>query len=175
MPKFSITPDDTPTPTPPRDLDKRTNITIGDTVFEVEADDLEPLELLGQGAYGIVEKMRHRLTGTIMAVKVCWDASLEEHSLISLLKRIPVTVNTDSQKRLLTDLDVSMRTVSCPYTVTFYGALFREGDVWICMECMDASLEKFYSRAFRNDKIINEDVLGKIAFCVRNLLVKMSI
>lgn len=149
LPKFSITPDDTPTPTPPRDLDKRTNITIGDTVFEVEADDLEPLELLGQGAYGIVEKMRHRLTGTIMAVK-----------------RIPVTVNTDSQKRLLTDLDVSMRTVSCPYTVTFYGALFREGDVWICMECMDASLEKFYSRAFRNDKIINEDVLGKIAFCV---------
>lgn len=54
----------------PRDLDKRTNITIGDKVFEVEADDLETLGLLGQGAYGIVEKMRHRLTGTIMAVKV---------------------------------------------------------------------------------------------------------
>lgn len=63
-----------------------------------------------------------------------------------------------------------MRTVDCPYTVTFYGALFREGDVWICMECMDASLEKFYSRAFRNEKIINEDVLGKIAFCVSSPL-----
>lgn len=39
-------------------------------MFEVEADDLETLGLLGQGAYGIVEKMKHKNTGTIMAVKV---------------------------------------------------------------------------------------------------------
>ena len=70
LPKFSIVTDTTPAVTAPRDLDKRTTITIGDKVFEVEADDLEPLGLLGQGAYGIVEKMKHRITGTIMAVKV---------------------------------------------------------------------------------------------------------
>lgn len=70
LPKFSIVAESSPPVSAPRDLDKRTNITIGDKVFEVEADDLEPLGLLGQGAYGIVEKMRHRLTGTIMAVKV---------------------------------------------------------------------------------------------------------
>lgn len=70
LPKFSIVADTTPPVTPPRDLDKRTNITIGDRVFEVEADDLETLGLLGQGAYGIVEKMKHKNTGTIMAVKV---------------------------------------------------------------------------------------------------------
>jgi mitogen-activated protein kinase kinase 3 len=69
-PKFNITETSPPVPTAPRDLDKRTNITIGDKVFEVEADDLETLGLLGQGAYGIVEKMRHCVTGTIMAVKV---------------------------------------------------------------------------------------------------------
>jgi hypothetical protein len=33
------------------------------------------------------------------------------------------------QKRLLMDLDISMRSGSCPYTVTFYGALFREVSV----------------------------------------------
>ena len=67
--KLSFTAEASPPVTAPRDLDKRTNITIGDKVFEVEADDLEPLGLLGQGAYGIVEKMRHCITGTIMAVK----------------------------------------------------------------------------------------------------------
>ena len=30
--------------------------------------------------------------------------------------------------------------------VTFYGALFRQGDVWICMEVMDASLDQFYKK-----------------------------
>ena len=82
------------------------------------------------------------------------------------MQRIPVTVNTQEQKRLLTDLDVSMRTADCPYTVTFYGALFREGDVWICMECMDTSLDKFYTKAYTHGKPLTEDVLGKISFAV---------
>lgn len=36
----------------------------------MEADDLEKISDLGRGAYGIVEKMRHVPSGTIMAVKV---------------------------------------------------------------------------------------------------------
>lgn len=44
----------------------------------------------------------------------------------SHLQRIRATVNSQEQKRLLMDLDVNMRTVDCFYTVTFYGALFRE-------------------------------------------------
>ena len=42
------------------------------------------------------------------------------------MQRIRATVNTLEQKRLLMDLDISMRTVDCFFTVTFYGALFRE-------------------------------------------------
>lgn len=56
--------------TPPRNLDKRTTITIDEKTFVVEADDLETLCILGRGAYGIVDKMRHKQSGTIMAVKV---------------------------------------------------------------------------------------------------------
>ncbi|NWY46938.1 MP2K6 kinase, partial [Sylvia atricapilla] len=81
--------------------------------FEVKADDLEPISELGRGAYGVVEKMRHMPSGQIMAVK-----------------RIRATVNSQEQKRLLMDLDISMRTVDCPFTVTFYGALFRELGMW---------------------------------------------
>ena len=62
-----------------------------------------------------------------------------------------------------------MRTADCPNTVTFYGALFREGDVWICMECMGTSLDKFYTKAYHYSKPLNEDVLGKIAFTVIEL------
>ena len=66
--------------TPPRNLDKRATITIDDRTFEVEADDLEKIADLGRGAYGVVEKMRHIKTNTVMAVK-----------------RITATVNTQEQ------------------------------------------------------------------------------
>jgi hypothetical protein len=65
------------------------------------------------------------------------------------------------------DLDISMRSSDCPYTVQFYGALFREGDVWICMEVMDTSLDKFYTKAYTCSCSIPEDILGKISFAVR--------
>uniref|UniRef100_A0A6Q2YSY9 mitogen-activated protein kinase kinase n=1 Tax=Esox lucius TaxID=8010 RepID=A0A6Q2YSY9_ESOLU len=117
--------------------------------FVVKADDLEQIGELGRGAYGVVDKMRHVPSGVIMAVK-----------------RIRATVNTQEQKRLLMDLDISMRTVDCFFTVTFYGALFREGDVWICMELMDTSLDKFYKQVIEKGMTIPEDILGKITVAI---------
>ncbi|KAJ8916095.1 hypothetical protein NQ315_004461 [Exocentrus adspersus] len=151
--KLQVSDDVVPPVVPPANLDTRTTITIGDKTFDVEADDLEKLCDLGRGAYGIVEKMRHIPSGTIMAVK-----------------RITATVNTQEQKRLLMDLDISMRSSDCLYTVQFYGALFREGDVWICMEVMDTSLDKFYVKAYKHGRKIPEDMLGKIALAVVSAL-----
>ncbi|XP_075880460.1 dual specificity mitogen-activated protein kinase kinase 6-like [Nelusetta ayraudi] len=139
----------TPAATPPRDLDSKACVKIGDQNFVVLADDLEQIEELGRGAYGVVDKMRHVPSGVIMAVK-----------------RIRATVNTLEQKRLLMDLDICMRTVDCFYTVTFYGALFREGDVWICMELMDTSLDKFYKKVIEKGKTIQENILGKITVAI---------
>lgn len=68
------------------------------------------------------------------------------------------------------DLDISMRASDCPYTVQFYGALFREGDVWICMEVMDTSMDKFYHKVFQNGRKMPEPILGKIAVAVVNAL-----
>ncbi|KAK3559992.1 hypothetical protein QTP86_033683, partial [Hemibagrus guttatus] len=81
-------------------------------------------------------------------------------------KRIRATVNSQEQKRLLMDLDISMRTVDCFFTVTFYGALFREGDVWICMELMDTSLDKFYKQVQEKGMTIPEEILGKTAVSI---------
>ncbi|KAK6328415.1 hypothetical protein J4Q44_G00003930 [Coregonus suidteri] len=138
-----------PAAAPPRDLDSKACVTIGEKNFVMKADDLEQIDELGRGAYGVVDKMRHMPSGLIMAVK-----------------RIRATVNTQEQKRLLMDLDISMRTVDCFYTVTFYGALFREGDVWICMELMDTSLDKFYKQVIDKGMTIPEDILGKMAVSV---------
>lgn len=136
---------------PPRNLDKSTMITIGDRTVAVEADDLEVVSELGRGAYGVVEKRFHRQSGTTMAVK-----------------RIPATDNSIEQKRVLMDLDISMRSANCLFTVQFYGALFREGDVWICMEVMDTSLDKLYPAVFRERKTgIPENILAKITYAVR--------
>lgn len=85
-------------------------------------------------------------------------------------QRITATFNSLEQKRLLMDLDISMRASACPYTVHFYGALFREGDVWICMEVMDMSLDKFYTKVYNNKRTIPENILGKIAFSVVSAL-----
>lgn len=41
----------------------------------VEADDLEQIEELGRGAYGVVDKMKHVPSGVIMAVKVDTEAA----------------------------------------------------------------------------------------------------
>ena len=68
------------------------------------------------------------------------------------------------------DLDISMRSSDCHFTVHFYGAMFREGDVWICMEVMETSVDKFYSRVFKNNRDMPEWVLGKIAFSVVSAL-----
>ena len=62
---------------PPREgLDSKATIRIDDREFEVEANDLEFISVLGRGAYGVVEKYKHRITNTILAVKVCELCSL---------------------------------------------------------------------------------------------------
>lgn len=41
-----------------------------------------------------------------------------------------------------------------------------QGDVWICMELMDTSLDKFYKQVIEKGSSIPEDILGKIAVSV---------
>lgn len=153
LPPIAIDREPEPAIVPPRNLDVRATIQIGEQTFDIDADSLEKISDLGRGAYGIVEKMRHRQTGTVLAVK-----------------RIPMTGNFREQQRLVMDLDISMRSSDCPYTVHFYGAMYREGDVWICMEVMNTSLDKFYPKVFKHDLSMEESVLGKIAMSVVSAL-----
>ncbi|XP_066950223.1 dual specificity mitogen-activated protein kinase kinase 4 isoform X12 [Macrobrachium rosenbergii] len=114
--------------------------------IEFTADDLRDLGEIGRGGFGTVNKMVHRKSNTIMAVK-----------------RIRSTVDEKEQKQLLMDLEVVMRSNDCPCIVQFYGAIFKEGDCWICMELMDTSLDKFYKFIYeRLNERLPENILGKI-------------
>ncbi|XP_022084828.1 dual specificity mitogen-activated protein kinase kinase 2-like [Acanthaster planci] len=114
--------------------------------YDFTSDDLEDRGEIGRGAFGSVSKMWHSRSNTLMAVK-----------------RIRSTVDEKEQKQLLMDLDVVKRSNHCPCIIKFYGALFKEGDCWICMELMDTSLDKFYRFVCEHLKSrIPEPILGKI-------------
>jgi len=69
---------------------------------------------------------------------------------------------------MLNELDIVMRENTCPHIVQFYGALFKEGDCWICMQLMDTSLDRFYKFVYHKlDQSIPESVLAYITLAVR--------
>ncbi|XP_031632322.1 dual specificity mitogen-activated protein kinase kinase 4 [Contarinia nasturtii] len=120
--------------------------TPGEPTLDFTSDDLIDHGEIGRGAYGAVNKMIFHRTNTTMAVK-----------------RIRSTVDEKEQKQLLMDLEVVMKSNDCNYIVQFYGALFKEGDCWICMELMDISLDKFYKFICeRENERIPESILAKI-------------
>ncbi|EDO48408.1 predicted protein [Nematostella vectensis] len=119
-------------------------------MYEYSSSDLVDCGEIGRGAYGTVNKMLHPNSNTFMAVK-----------------RIRSTVDQKDQKQLLMDLDVVMRSSNCPFIVRFYGALFTEGDAWICMELMEISFDKCYKLVYGSiEQIIPEEILSKVAYAV---------
>lgn len=116
--------------------------------YDFTSEDMIDEGEIGRGAFGAVNRMKFTHTGTVMAVK-----------------RIRSTVDEKEQKQLLMDLEVVMKSNDCNTIVTFYGALFKEGDCWICMELMDTSLDKFYKFICEKQQSpIPEPILAQITF-----------
>ena len=138
---------------PPHDLDSTGTLKLeGGLTIEVNANELIEVKSLGRGTYGAVYEMYHRASSTTMAVK-----------------KIRCTMDSEDEKRLLMDLDITRRATKsgCEFTVLFYGALFQEGDVWICMEKMNHSLDVLYKEMKgKLDKVMPELVLGRVAYRV---------
>ena len=140
-------------PETPGNLDKVTTITFGSDILEINPDNLDIVCHLGKGAYGVVERVKHIPSGHEMAMK-------------------RITAINQEQRKQLMDMDVLNKGAGCPNIVKFYGALIFEGDLWIFMEIMDASLDKFYKMIYpkkgevvaaEDTRFIPENVLGFIA------------
>lgn len=96
--------------------------------FRISMDDLEILEELGHGNYGVVSKVLHRPTGIIMA-----------------MKEVRLELDDSKFRQILMELEV-LHSCNSDFIVEFYGAFFVEGAVYMCMEFMKGgSLDKVYS------------------------------
>lgn len=87
---------------------------ISGSSYDFTSEDLQDLGEIGRGGFGTVNKMVHRKSGMVLAVK-----------------RIRSTVDEKEQKQLLMDLDVIMKSNENKYIVQFYGALFKEVHAFI--------------------------------------------
>lgn len=128
----------------------------GETI-QCHVNELIQKQVIGHGAFGMVFEMLHKPSLKVMAVK----------------KLKLITSDADKQKSICRDLDIS-KLANSQYTVRFYGALLHEGDVWICMEIMDLSLERFYLQAKELGQTIPEEFLSKVTFSVLSGLIYLK-
>lgn len=114
--------------------------------FRISLEDMEFLEELGHGNYGVVLKVLHKPTGVLMAMKEV-RLELDETKFTQILMELEILHKCDS-----------------PYIVDFYGAFFVEGAVYMCMEYMDGgSLDKVYRQ---DEGVKNEACLAYISECI---------
>ncbi|CED83208.1 kinase-like protein [Phaffia rhodozyma] len=108
--------------------------------YKINMSELTLQDELGKGQYGTVQKVFHKPTKVVMA-----------------MKEIHLELDDSKLKGILMELDILHRAVA-PEIVEFYGAFFIESCVYYCMEYMDAgSLDRVYE-----DGVSEEDVLARI-------------
>ncbi|KAI8097689.1 kinase-like domain-containing protein [Halteromyces radiatus] len=111
--------------------------------FNIRMDDLVLEKELGHGQYGTVQRVYHKRTKVVMA-----------------MKEIRLELDETKLQQILMELDILHKSTS-DYIVEFYGAFFIETCVYYCMEYMDAgSLDRLYGDG------IPENILAKIAICM---------
>nr|XP_061831262.1 dual specificity mitogen-activated protein kinase kinase 5-like isoform X3 [Nerophis lumbriciformis] len=108
---------------------------------QINAQDIQYQEQLGQGNGGTVYKAYHLLGKRVLAVKV-----------------IPLDITVELQKQIMSELEILYKCDS-PYIITFFSAFFVENRISICTEYMDGGSLDVYKR-------IPEHVLGRIAVAV---------
>lgn len=80
-------------------LDRSTQIKVGEQVIEIDPDNVTVIKELGHGAYGIVELIQHEPSGVKLAVKKIRASNLQDES------------------RLLRDMEVLVKSRGCPTIV----------------------------------------------------------
>jgi mitogen-activated protein kinase kinase len=149
------------------------------TSFSISLDEVDSMEELGKGNYGTVYKVRHTrpkmrkpgqgLRGTMSsrhsATSISSIASDDSTAsapaatgtgIVMAMKEIRLELDDAKFAAIIMELDILHRCIS-PFIVSFYGAFFQEGSVYICLEFMDGgSVDKLYGDG------IPEAVLKKI-------------
>jgi mitogen-activated protein kinase kinase len=146
--------------------------------FSISLDEVDTLDELGKGNYGTVFKVRHArpkmrrpglgLRGNMQRLSSSSVTSTSPDDyipsavaggttgLIMAMKEIRLELDDAKFAAIIMELDILHRCIS-PFIISFYGAFFQEGSVYICMENMDGgSIDKLYGDG------VPEGVLRKI-------------
>ena len=94
----------------------------GASSSEIQHTDLQVLHNIGHGSSGVVQKVLHVPSDSVLALKV-----------------IPVEADEAKRRQILLELKTLHESMH-PSIVSFYGAFYREGAVHVALEYMDASL-----------------------------------
>ncbi|KAJ9098615.1 hypothetical protein QFC21_004262 [Naganishia friedmannii] len=107
--------------------------------YKINKDEMDLQEELGKGNYGSVQKVYHKPTKVVMA-----------------MKEIRLELDESKLNGIIMELDILHRAVA-PEIVEFYGAFTIESCVYYCMEYMDAgSLDRMHGDG------VPEDVLARM-------------
>lgn len=150
------------------------------SVFRISLDEIEKLDELGKGNYGIVYKVKHMkprvprfgpglsglkstsLQGLPTGAQDQEDSDTSTKSssgMVMAMKEIRLELDEAKLTTILKEL-VILHECASPYIIEFYGAFFQESAVYMCLEYMDGgSIDKLYSGG------IPENVLRKITYC----------
>ncbi|KAJ8038852.1 Dual specificity mitogen-activated protein kinase kinase 7 [Holothuria leucospilota] len=123
-------------------------LTKNGKVYKLTVDSLQYIKELGTGSCGHVVKMKHKESQEIVAVK-----------------QMRRSGNREENKRILMDLDIVLKSHSCPYIVQCMGAIVTPSEVWICMEQMSTCLDKLIKRL---NEPIPEQIIGKMVVSIVN-------
>lgn len=90
------------------------------SLSRLELKDLKKISTLGRGSSGVVQKMLHVPTGTMLAVKII-QLDIKETAIC---------------KQIILELKTLHRT-QCDYVVSFYDAFYEEGAIYVALELMN--------------------------------------
>ncbi|XP_071821901.1 dual specificity mitogen-activated protein kinase kinase 7-like isoform X2 [Apostichopus japonicus] len=123
-------------------------LTKNGKVYKITVDSLDFVKELGTGSCGHVVEMKHKESNEIVAVK-----------------QMRRSGNREENKRILMDLDIVLKSHSCPYIVQCMGAIVTPSEVWICMEQMSTCLDKLIKKL---KEPIPEQIIGKMVVSIVN-------
>ena len=116
--------------------------------IQTDLKDIDGPNCLGSGGFGVVSKMKHVPSGCIMAIK-----------------RVQIRVDVSLQRELAA-MDEGRKKGS-PFIVEYYGSMKHNGEVWIAMELMKASMDAIKIKVYDvMKKSIPEHIIKHVSYSI---------
>ncbi|KAH0906616.1 hypothetical protein HID58_038443 [Brassica napus] len=88
--------------------------------FEITAEDLEIVRVIGKGSGGVVQLVRHKWVGKLFAMKV-----------------IQMNIQEEIRKQIVQELKINQASSQCPHVVVCYHSFYHNGAFSLVLEYMD--------------------------------------